>query len=46
MPTTYKTKVKVSLYLMVIQNLPKPSSNGLLSWISVADGVLDGFLSS
>ena len=46
MPKTYKTKVKVSHCMMIVQNLPKSSTTELLSWMSVADSVLDGFLSA
>ena len=45
MTKTYRTKENISLYLTVVQNLPKSSSIELLFRMSVADGVLDGSLS-
>ena len=45
MTKTYRTKVNASLYLTVVQNLLKSSSIESLSRMSVADDVLDGFLS-
>ena len=46
MTKIYRTKVKTSLYLVVVQNLPKSSFIKPLPWMNVADGVFDGFLSS